>query len=175
MNVQVHTYSKPKEWANHPLYASFPKAIHICATNNQRNGVKECYGHDLKHVYSFREFIKALYTTWYSAETKFQQYLRLSRIIANLQHIQLELKQAFRTNTMDVLDSIRFFVEANIKPHELRGDWLTTEKERVLKKYGRSLLKRIQQVKIIIRSYSDLFQRKCYKKSSVLYANIILN
>ncbi|WP_140456869.1 MULTISPECIES: hypothetical protein [Priestia] len=133
MNVQVHTYSQPKEWANHPLYASFPKAIHICATNNQRNGIKECYGHDLKHVYSFREFIKALYTTWYSAETKFQQYLRLSRIIANLQHIQLELKQAFRTNTMDVLDSIRFFVEANIKPHELRGDWLTTEKERVFK------------------------------------------
>lgn len=133
MNVQVHTYSQPKEWAQHPLYASFPKAIHICATNNQKNGIKVCYGHELKHVYSFREFIKELYRSWYSAETKFQQYLRLSKIIANLDDIQPELKKAFRANAMDVLDSIRFFVEVNIKPNSLKDDWLNTEKERTFK------------------------------------------
>lgn len=108
MNVKVHTYSQPKEWAQHPQYASFPDAIHICATNNQRKGIKACYGHDLKHIYSFREFIKSLYPNWYSGETKFQQYLRLSGIIANLTDVQLELKQAFRLNAMDILDSIRF-------------------------------------------------------------------
>ena len=132
MNVQVHTYSQPKEWEQHPLYASFPDAIHICATNNQKKGIQACY--ELEHVYSFREFIKALYATWYSAETKLQQYLRLSKIIAKLQDTKLELKKAFRTNAMDVLDSIRFFVEANIKPQALQDDWLTTEKERLFKK-----------------------------------------
>lgn len=133
MNVKVHTYSQPKGWAQHPQYASFSDAIHICATNNQRKGIKECYGQDLKHIYSFREFIKSLYPYWYSAETKFQQFLRLSAIIANLTNISSELKQAFRLNVMDILDSIRFFVEANIKPLALRDCWLNTEKERIFK------------------------------------------
>ncbi len=132
MSVQVHTYSQPKEWKNHPLYPSFPGAIHICATNNQKNGIQECYG-ELEHVYSFRKFIKSLFVTWYSAETKFQQYLRLSKIIASLSSIQTELQQAFRANTMDLLETIRFLVETNIKPQALIDSWLETEKERVFK------------------------------------------
>ncbi|MCP2034153.1 hypothetical protein L1279_001136 [Planomicrobium sp. HSC-17F08] len=133
MSVYVHTYSEPKEWARHPQYSSFPEAIHICATNNQRNGIQEYYGNDLKHIYSFRKFAKALYMNWYNPETKFQQYLRLSKIIADFQYVQPELRKAFRTNAMEVLESIRFFVEANIKPHNLEDKWLLTEKERFFK------------------------------------------
>ncbi|QOT08455.1 hypothetical protein JNUCC32_20105 [Paenibacillus sp. JNUCC32] len=141
MNVKVHTYSQPKKWAQHPHYASFPDAIHICATNNQRKGIKACYGHDLKHIYSFREFIKSLYPKWYSAETKFQQFLRLSAIISNLTGVSPELKQAFRLNAMEILDSIRFFVEVNIKPLALKDHWLKTEKERLFKKVWDSFIK----------------------------------
>lgn len=141
MNVKVHTYSQPKEWAQHPQYASFPDAIHICATNNQKKGINACYGQDLKHIYSFRDFIKSLYPIWYIAETKFQQYLRLLGIITNLADVQSELKQAFRLNAMDILDSIRFFLEANIKPPALQDRWLNTEKERVFKKVWESFIK----------------------------------
>ncbi|KLA01421.1 hypothetical protein B4147_1088 [Bacillus wiedmannii] len=133
MSVQVHTYSQPKGWEKHPLYASFPDAIHICATNNQKDGIQACYGHDLEHIYSFRKFIKALYVEWYSAETKFQQYLRLSKILASLQYKQPELKKAFRANAMDILENIRFFVESNIKPQDLKDSWIKTDKERVFK------------------------------------------
>lgn len=166
MNVKVHTYSRPKEWAQHPLYESFPKAIHICATNNQKNGIKVSYGNDLKHVYSFREFIKSLYRTWYSAETKFQQYLRLTKIIADLQHIKPELKQAFRANAMDVLESIRFFVEANVKPQFLSNCLLNTEKERVFKEVWH----RFFQVDTACRDHYEALQRPV---SKVMLQNVI--
>ncbi|MCP8970937.1 hypothetical protein [Ectobacillus ponti] len=130
MNVQVHTYSQPKEWKRHPVYASFPGAIHICATNNQESGIRSCYGGELQHVYSFRKFIKALYASWYSPETTFQQFLRLSRIIAGFGQLQPELRRSFRANAMEVLDTIRFFTQANVWPHHLRDSWLKTEKER---------------------------------------------
>lgn len=164
MKVQVHTFSRPKEWAQHPLYASFPKAIHICATNNQKKGIIKCYGHELKHVYSFREFIKALYKKWYSAETKFQQYLRLSKIIADLQEINPELKQAFRSNAMDVLDSIRFFVESKVKPQALHDGLLKTDKERVFKEVWSRFLREDassrDHYKVLQRPVStELFQK----------------
>ncbi|KOO43085.1 hypothetical protein [Priestia koreensis] len=133
MSVQVHTYSQPKGWEQHPIYESFSNAIHICATNNQKVGIKERYGDDLKHIYSFREFITKLYRTWYSSETKFQQYLRLSSIIANFKKGKSEIRQAFRTNAMELLDSIRFFVQGNIKPTDLQGEWLKTDKEKLFK------------------------------------------
>ncbi|MEB1809738.1 MAG: hypothetical protein LPK26_21010 [Bacillaceae bacterium] len=133
MNVQVHTYSNPKNWQTHPLYRSFQDALHICATNNQRSGIQGCYG-ELPYVYSFREFIQALYVKWYSPETKFQQYLRLSKLINDLNGIHPELKQAFRINTLEILDSIRFFVQASILPDGLDDRWLDTDKEVVFKK-----------------------------------------
>lgn len=142
MTVEVHTYSRPKEWTDHPLYESFPNAIHICATDNQRKGIIACYGRDLKHVYSFRKFIKVLYRSWYSPETKFQQYLRLSKIIADLEDTESELKQAFRKNSMEVLDSIRFLIEANSEPNSLNDDWIkTSSKERVFKKIWEIFIK----------------------------------
>ncbi|WP_026691371.1 hypothetical protein [Alteribacter aurantiacus] len=133
MNVQVHTYCNPKNWRAHPLYSSFKDALHICATNNQKIGIKSCY-EELTNVYSFREFIQALYVRWYSPETRFQQYLRLSKQINDLKDVPPELKQAFRINTLDILDSIRFFVQANIYPDALVDQWLNTDKEVLFKK-----------------------------------------
>ncbi|MED4909397.1 hypothetical protein P9761_14485 [Brevibacillus centrosporus] len=134
MTVTIQTYSKPTEWRVHPLYSSFPDAVHICATRNQRDGIRAYYGTDLRYIYSFREFIKILYPRWYSAETQVQQLLRLNKLIAGLSGVRPDMKQAFRKNSMEILESIRFFTEAGVHPHSLADDWLTSEKERQFKR-----------------------------------------
>ncbi|MGC7872107.1 hypothetical protein ACPUYX_11330 [Desulfosporosinus sp. SYSU MS00001] len=134
MTVAVHTYSKPTEWREHPLFDSFPDAVHICATRNQRDGIRACYANDLEHIYSFREFIKTLYPRWYSAETQVQQLLRLKKMIDGLTGVKPDLKQAFRKNAMQILESIRFLTQAGVQPHSLADDWLATDKERLFKR-----------------------------------------
>lgn len=146
MTVTIHTYSKPTEWKEHPLFTSFPAAVHICATRNQRDGIRACYGKDLKHIYSFREIIKTLYPRWYSAETQVQQLLRLNKLIAGLNGVKSDIKQAFRKNAMEILNSIRFFTEAGVHPHSLVDEWLTSEKERLFKMIWQQFVQEDQAV-----------------------------
>ncbi|MDN4066663.1 hypothetical protein QYF50_02055 [Paenibacillus vini] len=160
MTVTIHTYSKPTEWREHPLFASFPAAVHICATRNQRDGIRACYGTDLKHIYSFREFIKTLYPRWYSAETQVQQLLRLNKLIAGLNEVKPDMKQAFRKNAMDILESIRFFTETGVHPHSLADEWLTSEKERLFKRVWQLFAQEDQAV----NEHVQALQRPLLKK-----------
>lgn len=169
MTVTIHTYSKPTEWREHPLFSSFPSAVHICATRNQRDGVRACYETDLSYIYSFREFIKKLYPEWYSAETQIQQLLRLKKLIDGLNEVEKDMKQAFRKNAMKILESIRFFTEAGIDPHSLADKWLSSEKERLFKRVWQYFAEEDQAVRRHVRALQGpLSQQKLQKAVRML-------
>jgi len=131
MTVLVHTYPEPKQWRKHAEYNSLKNAIHISATYNMKLGIKECY-EELQHVFSVREFINTLFEDWYSPERKLQQYLLISKVIRDMHIMNPNLKQAFRTNSSDVLESIRSFVESGVRPNSLLSlNTSLTEKEQV--------------------------------------------
>ncbi|GIO91418.1 hypothetical protein [Paenibacillus lactis] len=165
MTVAIHTYSNPTEWKEHPLYASFPDAVHVCATRNQRDGIRSCYETDIKHIYSFREFIKKLYPRWYSAESQVQQLLRLNKLIADLNGVKPDMKQAFRKNAMEILESIRFFTEAGVHPHSLADEWLVTEKEQLFKEIWNLFAQEDQTVRKHIQALQKPLLQKDLKEA----------
>lgn len=150
--IEVHTYSKPAEWQRHALWNDFSDAVHICATNNQRLGIGSRYGKQLNHIYSFREFIKELYPAWYSAETKIQQYLRLSKLITGLSSVHHEIRQAFRKNALELLESIRFFVEAGVYPDVLEHAGMDTDKEKLFMRIWQQFLQEDEPTKAHYRA-----------------------
>lgn len=126
MTIQVHTYSNPKDWANHTLYSDLLSAVHICATANMKRGIKEAYP-EFQHIESVRNFANSLFSEWYNPESILKQYLALSRIINDEKINDNPLKASFRKNAELILESIRFFVESGIKPPEVKFKNLTKQ------------------------------------------------
>lgn len=136
MNKTVRTYADPKAWKSSPIYEEMKTAINICATTNQKNGIVQYYNEHqekqdkLQYVFSFREFIRVLFEEWYSPETRFQQYLKLSTIIHEHKFSNNNLRTAFKRNAMDVLNSIRLLIEGAVQLKDLSLEQLS-EKEQV--------------------------------------------
>ena len=131
MTVQVHTYSNPKLWEEHPLFKDFQNSIHLCATANMKKGIEERYGEKLNYILTIREFMVKYFNQWYSQETQFQQYLKLSKLINDIDIRNNELKNAFRLNTFQILESIRSLVETKVEPNHLPEK--LTDKEKLFK------------------------------------------
>lgn len=124
MSVEVYTYDDPKGWRKHTKFNEIKDSIHICATRNMADGIREAYKDLLKeeflHVFTIREVISTLQMEWHSAEKQLQQYLKLSRAIFNTIGPE-EIKEAFKKNKKDVLETIRFLVYAGLKPKDLNN------------------------------------------------------
>lgn len=137
MTVQVHTYSNPKMWYEHPIFNVLENSIHLCATSNMKKGIQEQYGESLKSIFTIQEFISKHFNSWYSQEIQFQQYLKLSKLIYDLPISNKEIKSAFRSNTLQILESIRNLVQTKVKPEELPVN--LTEKEEVFREVWTAL------------------------------------
>lgn len=128
--VKVFTYSNPKNWSQHSEFQTMKSAVHICATTNMRKGIKQVYGYIFPTILTVRTFLKKVFPNWYSPETKLQQYLSFSKSLRDFDFSNPLLKQAFRANAEELLDSIRMLVQAGVKPEELNRVNGLTEKER---------------------------------------------
>ncbi|MGH0800798.1 hypothetical protein ACQVTZ_12590 [Bacillus cereus] len=139
MNVDVYTYDDPKRWRNHSKYNKIKNAIHICATKNMKDGIVEAYQNkeerEFCYVFTIREIIDELLTRWNLPEEQLKQYLKLSRVINELNTENAELKNAFKNNRPDLLETIRFLTYTGVKPIDLTTINLEnnelTEKERL--------------------------------------------
>nr|WP_146139666.1 hypothetical protein [Lysinibacillus timonensis] len=105
-------------------------AIHICATTNMRKGIYRVYGDDFPTILTVRKFLEKVFPNWYSPEIKLQQYLSFSKSLRDFDFTKPLLKQAFRANTEELLESIRMLVQAGVKPEDFNRVNGLTEKER---------------------------------------------
>jgi hypothetical protein len=132
MNIKVYTYDDPRNWREHSQYDQIKNYINICATKNMADGISEAYQNtesdEFHFVFTIREVMDKLLRNWNSEETQLQQYLTLSRIIHRCSSKNSLLKEAFRNNLSDVLETIRFLTYTGVKPNDLSGI-CETEKE----------------------------------------------
>lgn len=143
MKIEVYTYDDPKKWRAHSKYDDIKKAIHLCSTKNMAEGIKEAYQDqgtgDFMSVFTIREVMDVLLKEWDSPEEKLRQLLKLSRVIANLQIVNVELKEAFRKNKTDLLDTIRSLTYIGVSPNDLSYVDVLTEKERLFQEIWRAV------------------------------------
>ncbi|MFC4799440.1 hypothetical protein ACFPA1_08715 [Neobacillus sp. GCM10023253] len=139
MKIDVYTYDDPKRWKHHSQFEHIKNAIHICATKNMKDGIVEAYQDDeadeFRNVFTFRELMDELLSEWNSPEDQLKQYLTLSRIIHRYATEKKELKDAFRNNRSEILETIRFLTFTGVKPADFlridpAGEYLT-EKEKL--------------------------------------------
>lgn len=143
MTIKVQTYSNPKNWKNHPFYSKLIDSVHICATNNMVEGIKEAYP-EFQHVMSIRKFSNTLFSDWYNQEVILKEFLTLSLLIDDEEINDFQLKQSFKKNTELLLESIRFFVDAGIKPPNL-SVFEMTEKEKLFFELWRKLENKLEE------------------------------
>lgn len=128
--VKVYTYSDPKNWVHHQEYNAMKDAVHICATSNMRKGILQAYGDKFAPVITVRKLLQKVFENWYSPEKKMQQYLSFSKSIRDYNFTNQLLKQAFRKNNEELLNSIRMLVQAGVRPEDLDEVEDMTEKEK---------------------------------------------
>lgn len=132
----VFTYSNPKSWPHHSEFENMKKAIHICATANMKKGIAEVYGNEFPVIVTVRSLLAKIFKDWYSAERQLQQYLCLSKLLNDFKFSDENLKNAFNINKEQILDTIRFLVQAGVSPQSLEEVEELSELERVFGKYG---------------------------------------
>lgn len=125
MDVSVYTYHHPQKWRDQKgLYDSIKEQIHITATKNMAEGIKDCYRSDKKkefqYIFTIRQVINGLFAWWSHPEAQLQQYLTLSKVINDTVKNNQNLKDAFRSNTTELLDSIRSFVFSGLSPQDIK-------------------------------------------------------
>jgi hypothetical protein len=133
MDVSVYTYNHPRQWHQHNQFDAIKNEIHICATKNMVAGIKECYRNDKKqefqYIFTIRQVMNRMFGEWNRPESQLQQYLTLSKVINEATLGNQSLRDAFRNNTTEVLDTIRFLVYTGIKPEDLKLPMGLTKKE----------------------------------------------
>lgn len=128
--VKVYTYTDPKNWVYHPEFHSMKNAVHICATSNMCKGILHAYGDKFASVMTVRKYLQKVFKDWYSPEKKVQQYLSFSKSLRDLNFTNPLLKQAFRKNNEELLNSIRMLVQAGVRPEDFNLVKGMTEKEK---------------------------------------------
>ncbi len=145
MRINVYTYDNPKLWVNHSKYDKIKNAIHVCATKNIAEGIKEAYqtGEDFYNIFTIREIIDQLLLRWNSPEEKLKQYLKLSRILSEYETDKLDEVEAFKKSKSDLIDTIRFLTYTGVKPDDLSAIYLEgkilTEKEKLFQQIWHKL------------------------------------
>lgn len=158
MTIKVQTYSNPKNWSNHPFYSELIDAVHICATNNMVEGIKEAYP-EFQHIMSIRKFINTLFNDWYNQEMILKEFLTLSRLINDKEIHDSQLKESFKKNTELLLESIRFFVNAGINPPNLNNLEMT-EKEKLFFELWRNLESELEEFENHRENLSSLDEKE---------------
>ncbi|MBM7660392.1 hypothetical protein JOC85_001159 [Bacillus mesophilus] len=133
MTVSVYTYHHPQKWQEQKdLYDGIKHEIHITATKNMADGIKDCYRNDEKgefqYIFTIRQVMSRLLGSWSSPETQLNQYLTLSKTISESSGSQ-NLKDAFRHNTTELLDTIRSLVFTRLTPNDVKLGKLTQKEE----------------------------------------------
>ncbi|MFF3024570.1 hypothetical protein ACFVRR_18265 [Gottfriedia sp. NPDC057948] len=123
MKIDVFTYDDPRLWRNHTQYNNIKNEIHICATKNMLDGISEAYqdieADEFVFMFTIREMIDELLIKWSSPENQLKQYLTLSRVISEYNTENFDLKEAFRNNRTDILETIRFLTFTGVSPEDL--------------------------------------------------------
>lgn len=147
MTVKVETYYHPQKWEEHEIFPHIKNEIHICATRNLVDGIKERYRidetGDFQYIFTIRQVINHIFKKWYKPERLLEQYLSISRITNSLPGDE-NLKAAFRKNTSELLETIRFLVFSGVHPESLKTVPNLTNKERFLETFGTSWKNKIQ-------------------------------
>lgn len=142
MSVKVYTYDNPKRWLDHPRYEEIKGAIHICATSNMADGIREAYRDEddgaFMHVYTIRKFINSVQPEWSTSEVRLAQFLTMSRVLKHhdVPVAEGRIKESFLKNKKELFETIRFLTYSGISPADyavaLSSVQGVTVKERML-------------------------------------------
>jgi hypothetical protein len=125
MSGTVYTYYHPKKWRDHEQFQNINHEIHICATRNLKNGIKEFYLNDeeFKSIYTIKEISDALFPEWNSSEYILIQYLCLTDEISKFKIDSGEgetIVESFSKNGSLLLDTIRTLTSLKISPTDFQ-------------------------------------------------------
>ncbi|AKP78619.1 hypothetical protein AS52_03658 [Priestia megaterium Q3] len=123
MDVRVYTYTHPRKWReNTKLFDEIKDGIHITATKNMAEGIRDFYRNDeegeFQHILTIHQFMGRKFSSWNSSGTKLTQYLTLSKEIS-VTPGDKHLREAFNANKDEVLETIRFLVFLGLEPRNL--------------------------------------------------------
>lgn len=161
--VEVFTYSNPKNWTTHSQFPYMKNALHICATGNMQRGIKQCYGQHFTKIITVREVLTKFkpLQSWYNPEKRMQQYLKFAHFVTSYPFSSPTLKAAFKANKEDLLNTIRFLVQAGLSPQDLQVDKELTENERQLK----SLWTQYETIDESLLAHRKLLKQKNFAKT----------
>jgi hypothetical protein len=120
------TYTNPKALDSLDEFKPYTDTLHVCATQNMREGVYERYQKNgetpfiTAPVVSAVSFMDCLLGNWSSQETKLKQYLHLSDIIQNRMKMEASYLASFRRNQIEVLETIRTLEVCGVTPEDLK-------------------------------------------------------
>lgn len=132
MGIKVITYNHSRKWKSHKAFNLIKNEIHISATKNVAEGIKELYRSDEKgefqYIFTIHQLMSRVFHPWYQANTVLEQYLTLSRIISETSGERL-LLDAFKKNTYELLKTIRLLIFCGVTPYDMMDFTDLTPKE----------------------------------------------
>lgn len=133
MECKVIAYDNPLKLHESKDFMLYKDCLHVCATRNMRDGVRERYQKKdfviEAPIVTSNRFIRTLLGDWSSAQTKLNQYLALSELIENVKCEGMEYYHSFRRNQVDVLETMRLLEVTGVEPEDLRS--LSSKKESI--------------------------------------------
>lgn len=119
----IYTYTNPQNWENHSHFDEIKFGIHICASKNMVNGIKNRYlkNQEFSVIFSIAKAIEVLFPNFSSSEKKLERYLSLSRTIEGMLVLEENqiLKEAFKKNTIDIQETLEHLIFNGISSTDL--------------------------------------------------------
>lgn len=175
MGVSVYTYHHPQKWHEQKdLYDSIKNEIHITATKNMADGIKDYYRQDEKgefqYIFTIRQVMNRIFHVWSSPEIQLKQFLSLANVISKESTTQ-ELKDSFRSNTAELLETIRSLVITGLKPQDFtfRNKKLTAKED-----FFKQVWAGLEEDDSSYRDFRDILGRRWKREKIIKSLNRLL-
>lgn len=121
MARKVYTYQSITELSRQPYYEEIIEYPYITATIYLRQAMQAAYGEirNLLDIYSIQTKVAG---KWFDSATVTGQYINLSAVLKEMTNVpesEKNLHNAFLKNKKEILNAIRFLVEAEVYPDDI--------------------------------------------------------
>lgn len=118
--IKIYTYKDPKNLEKRDFYKDVYKHPNLCASETLKLGLtrreknrEKSRRYDYGHICSVDSLIREIYKEWMDPVTQIRQMNSLTKYINKINN--KELKESFKFNKSEILNSLRFIIEMGIE------------------------------------------------------------
>lgn len=116
--IKILTYKDPKKIEKREFYKDICKYPNLCASETLKMGLtNKKKGLNYGYICSIDSLVKELYRDWLDPVNQIKQMNSLTKYINNISNINL--RKSFRFNKSEILNSLRFLLEMDVKPESI--------------------------------------------------------